>query len=208
MDSAQCSVILQQLAVLTARVEYVARLVARGSDEEMVRDREEWELLVQLRSVLSTISAAAATLSGAAASNLVAELISVVRSPLLAMMLVNFALSSSHWGRYLAGLFGLLADPLSTSAFFGLWAVIAAWQRVSAVWESCCGVLSGGERNVAPYQAAVSGLVLEQPPASSLFQRMRGYLPSFPGSALGVGALFEQGDAAGNDLPHVNRSFD
>ena len=65
------------------RVEYVARLVARGADEEVVRDREEWELLVQLRSVLSTISAAAATLSGAAGAPWVQRCIALSLAPVV-----------------------------------------------------------------------------------------------------------------------------
>jgi hypothetical protein len=171
--------IMQQLAVLTARVEELARVVRRGEAEEVMRDREEIHMLVQLRGILTTISGVAVLLSEAAYSNWIVEIVSTIRSPLLSLMLAKFALSTSHWGRYVVGAFGMLADPLSTTVFYGLWGVIASYQKLMAVWQSCRELLPG-EPVEDPPQVVVVDSDVEQPPAPSLFQWMVDQLPSLP----------------------------
>jgi hypothetical protein len=196
--------ISQQLAEISAKLDFLGRQEEKGRREELARDGVEESKIVQLGAILSMVNSAAASLQEAANSNFWVELFSALKSPLVALLLVNMAHSTRGWGKFLAFGFALCADPLSVSLYYGVWTAVTAWRRTNALWQRICAVFGGGGRNSDLHHEGRQGDAREQP--ESFLQRLRGMLPSWPVVRLprvtpvnGVGDDLESGRGVGVD---------
>ena len=197
MDSTTCE---QQLAEVLAALGTLSRKEEMRAAEEVARDGTQAVKVLQLKSVVDLISAAASTLQVAANSNFTVEVLSTVQSPLMAMLCVEMAQNSSHWGRYVAYCLALCVDPLSVSLYYGIRIAIHIYCKTSAFWQRICGLLGGGGRNTVPFRQGASVDAGEQAP--SLLQRARGMLPFWPTS--GLSRVIQFGRVAG-DIDNAGR---